>query len=148
MARRFKLWDKKEDIWTIAKDAETGRAHYTAQEYIEMKAPWAGNPNIQVIVSAGPINGAEFTAFDTLKNMCVESGMEIPDGLTDDEVLELMEDWMTLNNIPEVTASPEERIAAAMEYQNLLTMEDNEIVSEEELPTEIPLEDETAGNQA
>jgi len=135
------LWDKTSDIWTPGKD-ENGQAHFTAQEYIEKKAPWAANPNIQVVVSAGAINGAEFSTLNAYEEIAVKGGLEIPEGLTDEEKLELLEDWFDLNNMPSTTPSAEERIAAAMEYQNLLTMEDNEIVSEEELPTEIPMTDE------
>lgn len=117
---KYIFWDKQSDIYTLGKDRDTGKMQWTAEEYLNQKAPWAKNPNVKVIVAGGAINGLLFMEYEQTKAMYVNMGMEIPDGTTDEEVLALMEAWD--NRKPETTPDAEERIAAALEYQNLVSM--------------------------
>lgn len=116
---KYAIWDKKTDIYTLGKD-EKGRAHLTAREYIEENAPWAANPAVKVIVGGGAINGTVFMEFEATKEFYKKQGAAIEDGMTDGEVLAAIE---AFEDAPPVSdPSAEERIAAAMEYQNLVNM--------------------------
>lgn len=117
---KYAIWDKQDDIFTLGKDKETGKMRWTAREYIDQKAPWADNPNVKVIVGGGAINGTMFMEFEATKDFYIKQGMPIPDGTTDEEILTLMEEWD--NRPPDTTPTSEERIAAALEYQNLMTL--------------------------
>lgn len=116
---KYKIWDKKEDIYTLGADAN-GRMQWTADEYIATHAPWAANPNVKIIVGGGVINGTVFMEYEATKEFYVAQGAEITDSMTSDEVLAAIEAFE--NNPPVAIASAEERIAAALELQNLLNM--------------------------
>ena len=115
---KYVFWDKQTDIYTLGKDKDTGKMCWTAQEYIDEKAPWAANPNVKVIVAGGAINGLLFMEYEATKEFYLNQGMEIPEGTSDEEVLSLMEAWDNRVIVPEPDAN--ERIAAALEYQNLI----------------------------
>lgn len=112
------FWDKKSDIFTPGVNKD-GKGQWTAAEYIQQKAPWAANPNVKVIVSGGAINGACFWEFEATKEAYKSRGAAITDKMTDDEVLAAIEDY--INNPPPAEPTAEERIAAAMEYQNIMS---------------------------
>lgn len=116
---KYAFWDKKTPIYTPAVDRNTGKGVWTAEEYISNVAPWAANPGVKVIVSNGAINGAVFMEFEATKNIYKKMGANITEEMSDDEVLSAMEDFE--NNPPVSPPSPEERIAAAMEYQNIMS---------------------------
>lgn len=121
---RYAIWDKTSDIYTLGKD-ENGKNHWTAAEYISEHAPWASNPNVKVIVGGGGINGTVFMEYDATVDFYKKQGAAITDDMTDDEILAAIEDFE--DNPPvseEVTA--EERIAAALEYQVMASLPDEE----------------------
>ncbi|WP_432354766.1 hypothetical protein [Anaerotruncus rubiinfantis] len=115
---KYIFWDKQSDIYTLGRDAETGKMVWTAQEYISAKAPWAANPNVKVIVAGGAINGLMFMEYEATKEFYLNQGMTIPEGTTAEGVLALMEAWD--NRVIEQEPDANERIAAALEYQNLI----------------------------
>lgn len=117
---KYIFWDKQSDIYTLGRDSETGKMVWSAEDYINQKAPWAANPTVKVIVAGGAINGLLFMEYEATKTFYLNQGMDIPEGTTDDEVLGLMEAWDNRVIEPEPTA--EERMAAAMEFQNLLKL--------------------------
>ena len=116
---RYVFWDKKSNIYTPGRDRETGKMVWTAQEYINNKAAWAAIPTVKVVVSGGAINGAVFMEFEAMKQSYISAGLVIPEGKTDEEILALIEEFEDNPQIDE-TPSAEERIAAALEYQNLI----------------------------
>lgn len=124
--KKYKLWDKKEKIYTLGRDAQTGKMVWDASEYIEQRAPWAAGPDVKVVVAQGAVNGMVFMGLESMKKTYESMGLEIPDSVTDEQALQLIEDFEALNNMPDNTPSAQERIAAAMEYQNLLTMDEEE----------------------
>lgn len=124
--KKYKLWDKKEKIYTLGRDAQTGKMVWEASEYIEQRAPWAAEPDVKVVVSQGAVNGMVFMGLESMKKTYESMGLEIPDGVTDEQTLQLIEDFEALNNMADITPTAQERIAAAMEYQNLLTMDEEE----------------------
>jgi len=116
---RYVVWDKKTDIYTRGKD-ENGKMHWTAAEYINDHAQWAGNPAIKVVVSGGPINGDFFEALDQMVEVYSRAGLEFSAGMSDRQILDAIEEFE--QNPPEAPPSAEERIAAALEFNNLLNM--------------------------
>lgn len=115
---RYKIWDKQEDIYTLGTTPE-GKNHWTAQAYIQERAPWAANPNVKVIIGNGAINGTVFMEFNMTVAQYINMGANIIDGMTDEEILTAIQDFEDNPPQPPFTPSPEERIAAALEYQNL-----------------------------
>jgi hypothetical protein len=118
---RYKIWDKKEDIYTPGVGTD-GKGHYTATEYINTHAPWAANPNVKVVIGGGNINGTVFMEFEAMKETYKKIGVTWSDSATDEEILKAIEDYEDKPQEQVVTA--EERIAAALEYQVLTTIPD------------------------
>lgn len=116
MAYKYQLWDKTSDLYT-----PSGK-RFTAQQYIDEYAGWAANPAVKCVISQGPINCGVFMEFGAMVQSYVHQGMEIPEGATDGEILDLIEAWE--DRVIEAPVSAEERIAAALEYQNIANMDD------------------------
>jgi hypothetical protein len=117
---RYKIWDKKSDIFTPGVDPKTGKGQWTAADYIAAKAPWAANPAIKVIVGGGAINGSVFMCFDDAVEHYKRAGAAISDGMSDVAILAAIEAFedTPAPSIP----SAEERMAAALEFANILNM--------------------------
>jgi len=119
---RYKIWDKKEDIYTLGQDKD-GRSQWTAEEYLKMR-PWAKIPGVKVIIGGGKINGTVFMEYDATIEQYRCMGAEITDKMTDDEVMRAIEEFEDRPPVTETVITPEERIAAALEMQCLLAMTD------------------------
>lgn len=117
---RYKIWDKMSDIYTPGVD-QNGRSAWTAEEYIAANAPWAAIPGVKVIVGGGTINGTVFMEYGATVEFYKGQGAAITDGMTDVEILAAIE---TFEDNPPQAEEPtaEERIAAALEFQNLLSL--------------------------
>lgn len=85
---KYDIWDKKSDIY-----ANYGKKYWTAKDFIEQEAPWAGLPNAKVIISAGPINGAFFENFYERVEFYRSQGVEITEIMSDKDVLNAMEEY-------------------------------------------------------
>lgn len=120
---KYKIWDKVEPIYTLGAD-QNGKMKFEAQEYIDEKAPWADIPDVKVIVGGGAINGLLFMEFEATKDFYVNQGCDFSACTTDDEILAAMEAWD--NRVVEQEVSAEERIAAALEYQVMASLPDEE----------------------
>jgi hypothetical protein len=126
--RRYKIWDKQEPVYLLGHD-EQGRKVNTPEQWIE-RYPWADIPGAKCIIHGGVINGQiceEFTSFTQLRK---EQGCPIVfDGtMTDDEILTTIEIFEDTPPEVEEGVDPLERVAAALEYQNLSNMDDGEAV--------------------
>lgn len=125
MARaRYKLWDKTSDIFTPGREMETGKSRFTAEEWKE-RYPWAAIDGVKVVISNATINGGVCMELDGLIDAYEKMGMVVPENATDSELLsaiEAFEDSLSAgtSNIP----TAEERIAAALEFQNVLNLPD------------------------
>lgn len=121
MATRYAIWDKVSDIYTPA------GPKLTAEEWIT-KYGWINAPGVVPIVAAGPINGALIDELGQMKARCVQRGATFDDSLTDQQLLDAIEAFEDQRNEEAKAAAQEaantpsadERIAAAMEYANLL----------------------------
>jgi len=110
---RYKIWDKQEDILTIVAD-HNGKSRWTAQEYMNTHAVWATLPNSKVIVGGGIINGTVFQEFYQTVDHYVAMGLELKEGMSDQEILDAIEYFE--DHPPEAPPCAEERIAAALEF--------------------------------
>lgn len=115
MARRYAIWDKKCDIYTPA--GET----LTAEDWIN-RYTWIRNPITVPIVAAGLFNGAFCGELSQMKDMYESGGAHFDENLTDEELLLAIEEYEKESNKPNPNPEPsaQERIAAALEYQNMM----------------------------
>ena len=116
MAKRYAIWNKTDDIYTpvgIKKTPEEWIAQYN----------WINAPGAVPIVAAGLINGALVDELSQMKARCEQQGATFDEGLDNEQLLDAIEAWEDEMNKPvEKEATAEERIAAALEYQNLLSL--------------------------
>lgn len=121
MTKRYQIWDKVSNVYTPSGNM------YTAEEWIN-KYKWINIPGMVPVMSAGNINGAMIADLASMKKNAIAQGCIFTDGMTDEQVLEAIEAWENQKSeeakiaAQEAAATPtaEERIAAAMEYANLL----------------------------
>lgn len=112
---RYQVWDKKKPIITPS------GAQFTADEWAD-RYPWIKIPGQKMIITADPINGGCAENFDNFVALRKRQGVEITDGMTDDEILAAIEAWE--DNPPDPGPSVEERTAAALEFIALNSLPD------------------------
>lgn len=110
---KYKIWDKKETLITPIGEILTA-------EDVMNRYPVARLDNMKFIICDAPITMGVFMEFEQTKQTYKQLGVPITDDMTDQEVLDAISYFEENPPIPEPTA--EERIAAAMEFQNLLSM--------------------------
>ena len=123
MLNKYCIWDKTSNVYTPSGNM------YTAEEWIN-KYKWINIPGMVPVMSAGNINGAMIADLASMKKNAIAQGCTFTDGMTDEQVLEAIEAWENQKSeeakaaVQEAANTPttEERIAAALEYQNLLAM--------------------------
>lgn len=118
MLKKYAIWNKTDDIITPIGEV------LSAQKWIE-RYPVAGVGNVVVVCAAGEINGAFFGTLGQMVQMYENMGADFSEADTDEkklEVIEAFEEEMNKPVNPDMS-TPEERIAAALEYSNLLNSE-------------------------
>ena len=131
--RKYQIWDKKSPVLTPS------GAMFTAEQWIA-KYPIAALDSIQVVLAAGEINGALFATLGQMIERAEAEGCVIDVNLTADEKLLAIETFENNRAAEEAAKAAEEAankalqdeintssmasIAASMEYQNMLTLED------------------------
>lgn len=114
----YAIWDKKTPIITPIGEV------LTPQQWMD-RYPVAKLPNITVLCSAGEINGGFFGTLGQLIQQYKNKGADFSLCKTDEDKLKVIEDFdLAAKNAADNTPSPEERIAAALEYQMMTTMPD------------------------
>lgn len=113
--KRYAIWDKQSPIITPIGEI------LTAEQWIA-RYPVANIPTITIVCSAGEINGGFFGTLGQMVQMYTAQGADFSEATTDEEKLEVIESFEDKQNEPDTTPSAEERIAAALEYQNLSSM--------------------------
>lgn len=121
MLTKYQIWDKISNVYTPSGNM------YTAEEWIN-KYKWISIPGMVPVMSAGNINGAMIADLASMKKNAIAQGCVIEEGLSDEQVLEAIEAWEEQRAAEAKAAAQEaantptteERIAAALEYQNLL----------------------------
>lgn len=111
--KRYAIWDKVSPVIT-----PNGKV-FTAEQWKE-QYPVAALDSITVVCSAGEINGGFFGTLGQLVQMYEAQGADFSACTTAEEKLEVIEAFEDAMNTPSDEPTAEERIAAAMEYQNAL----------------------------
>ena len=116
MAKRYAIWDKVSDIYTPVGEK------LTAEQWIA-RYGWINAAGAVPVVAAGLINGALIDELGQMKTRCEQMGATFDEGLSNEELLDAIEEFEdTPRPVVEAEPSAEERIAAALEYQNLLSL--------------------------
>lgn len=125
--KRYAIWNKKDPIITPIGEV------FTADKWVE-RYPVAGLETITVVCSAGEINGGFFGTLGQMKKMAENDGADFSTCTTDEEILEAIEAWEDAKNAPsdepsneELTATALTSIAASMEFQNMMSLPDEEV---------------------
>ena len=130
--KRYAIWNKKDDIIT-----RTGEI-YTAEQWIA-KHPMFGLDNVTAVCAAGETNGSFYIALGDFVNIYTSYGCDFSGCNTDEEKLEAIEAFMDAREAAEaeavanakmnenITADSLASIAASLEFQNMLALEDVEV---------------------
>ena len=125
--KRYAIWDKKSQIITPIYEV------LTAEQWMQ-RYPVAALENVTVVCSAGEVNGGFFGTLGQMKQTCETRGCDFSACKTNEEILEAIEAFEDAMNAPsgeisneELTATSLASIAASLEYQNMMTLEDVEV---------------------
>lgn len=111
--KRYEIWNKKDPIITPIGEV------LSAEQWIA-RYPVAGVSSIIVVCGAGEINGSFFGTLGQMVQMYEAQGADFSSCETNEDKLEVIEAFEDMMNAPSNEATAEERIAAALEYQNLM----------------------------
>ena len=117
MAKRYAIWDKQTTIITPIFEV------FTPEQWME-KYPVAKLDSVIVVCSAGEINGGFFGTMNQMVQIYESQGCDFSSCTTDEEKLNAIEAFEDVREAAALAASQEpsaeERIASALEYQNLM----------------------------
>lgn len=116
MAKRYVIWDKKSQVITPSMEV------FTAEQW-KARYPICNIAGMTIVGSAGVINGGFFGVLQQMEVMYANRGVDFSECTTDEEKLEVIEAWEDAQNTPSDESTAEERIAAALELQNMMAME-------------------------
>jgi len=118
MLKRYSIWDKESPIICPS------GIMFTAEEW-KQQHPVAKLDNITIVCQAGEINGGFFGTLGGMVQMYEQQGLEFSNAKSDVEKLEMIEAFEDSQQpIDTGESSAEERIASALEFQNLMAMGD------------------------
>ena len=123
MTNKYILWDKVSAVYT------PGGTSYTAEEWIN-KYNWIKAPGAIPVMLAGVINGGFIGELNSMKRRCEQQGATFDPSLSGQALLDAIEAWEderaeAAKQAAEEAAntpSAEERLAAAVEFQNLMNL--------------------------
>ena len=134
--KKYAIWNKTDPILTPIGEV------LTAEKWIE-RYPIAGVESINVVCAAGEINGAFFGTLGQMVDMYTKQGCDFSTCETAEDKLAAIEAFDDAREAEQIalakaqaeakataedlTATSLASIAASMEYQNLLTLEDMEV---------------------
>ena len=121
---RYAIWNKQDPILTPVGEV------LTAGQWMD-RYPVARLENITIVCGGGEINGSFFGTLGQMKELYSSQGCDFTDCESDQDFLDAIESFEDAKNAPregvsneELTATSLASIAASMEYQNLLTLDD------------------------
>ena len=133
---RYAIWDKQSPIITPAGEV------LTAEQWISRR-PVAGLASVTVICAAGEVNGALFDTLGAMVQRFERQGCDFSACTTPEEKLAAIEAFEDERDAVEKAAAAEAKeteamnaeltaaslasIAASMEYQNMMTLPDEEV---------------------
>lgn len=110
---KYKIWNKQDNLITPIGEILT-------PEQVFERYPMARLENMKFIICDAPISMGVFMEFEQTKQTYKQMGVPITDDMTDQEVLDAITYFEEHPPVPEPTS--EERIAAALEFQNLMSL--------------------------
>lgn len=116
---RYAKWNKVDPIITPIGEV------LTAEQWIE-RYPVASVPTITVVCGGGEINGAFFGTLGSMVEHYEKQGCDFSACATDEEKLDAIEAFEDAMNAPSTEPTTDERIAAALEYQVMSSLPDEE----------------------
>lgn len=116
---RYAIWNKKDNVYTPSGE------RFTAEEWID-RYPIAELESVKIVCAGGELNGAFFGILSEMVALYTKAGCDFSACEADQDYLDAIEAFEDEMNKPSNEATAEERIAAALEYQNIISMEDVE----------------------
>ena len=110
---RYAIWDKVSPVYT-----PNGRK-FTAEQWKE-EYPIAELESVKIVCGGGELNGAFFGVFSEMVTLYEKAGCDFSACETEQDYLDAIEVFEDEMNKPSTEPTPEERIASAMEYQNIM----------------------------
>lgn len=136
--QKYQIWNKQDSVLTPS------GAIFTAEQWLE-KYPIARLDSIVVVLAAGEINGALFATLGDMMRRAEADGCDFASCTTNEEKLQAIEDFEDARMKAQTEAAEQAAaekaaqeevnttslasIAASMEYQNMLTLEDEEVTA-------------------
>ena len=126
---RYAIWNKADTILTPIGEV------LTAEQWIQ-RYPVAGIESITVVCAGGEINGAFFGTLGQMVEMYTKMGCDFTTCKTAQDKLDAIEAFEDKANArvesnvisnEELTATSLASIAASLEYQNMMTLDDVEV---------------------
>ena len=115
---KYKIWNKTDTVYTFGAPYK-----FTPEQWME-KYPWS-EVEPCVISGEGAINGAFCMPLSNMISNATKMGCDFSACATDEEKLATLEAFEDARNAEAAEyVSNEERIAAALEAQNMMAMED------------------------
>ena len=126
--KRYAIWNKTDKIITPIGEV------LTPEQWIE-RYPVAGVESITIVCAAGEINGGFFGTLGHMVDTCKNKGADFSNCKTAEDMLAVIEafedEQVSANNgtisNEELTATSLASIAASMEFQNMMMLEDTEV---------------------
>ena len=109
---RYAIWDKQSPIITPVGEV------FSAEQW-KARYPVANIDSIKIVCGGGEINGSFFGTLnqmiETYKKNC-----DFSECVTDQDYLDIIEAFEDFRNTPSNEPTAEDKIAAALEYQNMM----------------------------
>ena len=118
---RYQIWDKTSSVITPIGEV------LTPEQWIE-RYPVASA--IKTVCAGGELNGAFFGIFSSMVDMYEKAGCDFSACETDQDYLDAIEAFEDAMNAPSTEPTTDERIAAALEYQVMSSLPDEEETEE------------------
>lgn len=119
--KRYAIWNKQDPVITPVGEV------LSAEQWIS-RYPAAGLDTVTVVCGAGEINGAFFGTLGQMVQMFEAQGADFSACGTAEDKLSVIEAFEDAMNAPSNEPSTDERIAAALEYQVMASLPDQETV--------------------
>ena len=120
MAKRYAIWNKTDSVITP-------KGEYLSAEQWMDRYPMYRVERIVPICAAGEINGAIAMTLGQMVHHYEAQGADFSACVTDEDKLDGIEAFEDAMNAPSTEATAEERIAAALEYQVMASLPDEEV---------------------
>ena len=117
---KYQIWDKQSNVFTPIGE------NLTPEMWIA-RYGWIANPVAVPVIADGVINGAFIGELSEMKKAYERMGAVFTEGISNEELLAEIEAFEDSMNAPRTEISTEERIAAALEAQVMMSMPDEEV---------------------